>query len=206
MTDVDALLPEAFTDLGRQAPHDPDLAGAVRRRARRQTRRLAAVAASVVGVLAVTGLSVVLTTRGDTTRGDTTPAAGGTVSPPVSCTVDGGVLPEWARTGFSDPEPSVPHVLGVRGDIVAILFAQPLYAPAPPPDRGNKVLWVGRVAGAGDLVIDASLPGTDQHVRQVVTGGPGPSTVDLPVPGCWRFDLTWGSYTDTLALNYVTAG
>ena len=205
MTDVDQLLPEACDDLGRQAPHDPDLTGSVRRRARRQARRAAAVGTSVIGVLAVAALSVALTTsRNDVPAANPGPGPGPLVA--VSCTVDDGVLPQWAWIGFSEPSPRIAHVLGQRGDITAILFAQPLYAPTPPPGRGNKVLWVGRVAGAGDLVIDASLPGTNRHVRQVVTGGPGPSTVDLPVPGCWRFDLRWGDYTDTLTLNYVTAG
>jgi hypothetical protein len=37
-----------------------------------------------------------------------------------------------------------------------------------------------------------------------VEGGPGPSTIDLPDPGCWRLSLTWGGRTDTLDLEYVS--
>ena len=35
---------------------------------------------------------------------------------------DRGVLPEWARTGFSDPEPRIAHVIGDEGRIAAIIF------------------------------------------------------------------------------------
>jgi len=44
-----------------------------------------------------------------------------------------------------------------------------------------------------------------------VGGGPGPSIIDLPATGCWRFTLTWStfglssgpSFRDTLDLRYV---
>src|SRR5215469_14456751 len=44
-------------------------------------------------------------------------AGGGSCSsePPIS------PLPTWARAGFSPPDAPMPHVLGDRGDIVAIL-------------------------------------------------------------------------------------
>lgn len=193
MTDLDQLLTETFADLGRRAPHDPDLAGAVRRRARRQ----GAVAASVAGVLAVAGLSAVLTAGGP---GPATPAAPAPAQ--AGCTAPSqGVLPEWARYGFSDPRPRVPHVLGRDGRIVAILFG-PLIAPTAPPDRSNKILWAAREVGPGSLEIEARRLGGDEVVRRVVEGGPGPSIVDLPVAGCWQLDLRWGEYTDTLFLTY----
>src|SRR5687767_14724683 len=41
------------------------------------------------------------------------------------------LLPPWAREGFTAPRPSVPHVLGDDGDMVAILWdsQRPLAAP-----------------------------------------------------------------------------
>ena len=38
---------------------------------------------------------------------------------PGACTgtVDRGVLPRWARTGFSDPRPRMPHVVGRDGEL-----------------------------------------------------------------------------------------
>jgi hypothetical protein len=45
-------------------------------------------------------------------------------------------------------------------------------------------------------------------VMRQVTGGPGPSIVDLPAAGCWRLTLTWRQdpgrrqVRDTLDLAY----
>ncbi|MDQ7909571.1 hypothetical protein RB614_34130 [Phytohabitans sp. ZYX-F-186] len=113
------------------------------------------------------------------------------------------VLPEWARTGFSDPNPAMPYVLGDRGDIVAIVFGYPLRAPSQ-PDRSNKILWVSRVSQepASPLVIDARLDGGGDPVTREVSGGAGPSIVDLPAAGCWHLQLTWSGHTDTLRLTY----
>ena len=57
-----------------------------------------------------------------------------------------GSLPTWARAGFPPPSMAMPYVLGARGDIVAVLWAQhdPLVTPAP-PDRDNKILWVSKL-------------------------------------------------------------
>jgi hypothetical protein len=35
---------------------------------------------------------------------------------------------------------------------------------------------------------------------RVVDGGPGPSIIDLPKPGCWHLALQWGDNSDTLNL------
>jgi hypothetical protein len=40
-------------------------------------------------------------------------------------------------------------------------------------------------------------------VSRVVPGGPGPSTINLPAAGCWRFTLTWRTGHDTLDLAYA---
>ncbi len=54
-------------------------------------------------------------------------------------------LPTWARGGFSDPAGPVPHVLGARGNIVAILWARTDALHAPPlASRSNKILWVSK--------------------------------------------------------------
>src|SRR4051794_6530665 len=124
----------------------------------------------------------------------------GSSHPSASCDVDRGVLPAWARTGFSDKEPKMPHVVGDNGRIAAIIFGDPLVAP-PAKDRSNKILWVSR---------DPQQPGSDLRIRavdgshvvnRVVSGGPGPSIVDLPA-GCWKLRLRWSGRTDTLALRY----
>jgi hypothetical protein len=68
-----------------------------------------------------------------------------------------GVLPVWARGGFSDPQPRMPYVLGRARKIAAILWADPLQLP-PPRDHNNKILWVshGPSVPGSDLRINAS--------------------------------------------------
>lgn len=93
--------------------------------------------------------------------------------------------------------------MGDHGDIVAAIFGYPL-AVTRPTDSSNKILWVSRPAGPpGDLRITATRDGTTDPVRRTVPGGPGPSIIDLPQPGCWRLTLTWSGHTDTMNLVYA---
>jgi hypothetical protein len=116
------------------------------------------------------------------------------------------LLPRWARTGFSDPKPKVPYVLGDQGDIAAIVWVtQHPFAAPPVAAKNNKILWVARIGAVdGPLQIRATLEGTGQTVTRTVDPAPGPSIIDLPSPGCWSFDLTWGSHHDQLQLDYVS--
>ena len=70
------------------------------------------------------------------------PAAASSCAPAVVY----GSLPEWARSGFSPPSMAMPHVLGARGGIVAVLWAphDPLVTPTP-PGRRNKILGVSKL-------------------------------------------------------------
>jgi hypothetical protein len=135
------------------------------------------------------------------------PAPAGAVSsdgcagqPPVS------PLPAWARAGFSPADQAMPHVLGEAGNIVAILWASrdALHSPAL-QDRNNKILWVSRIplTGSDPLVIKAALAGSARTATRSVPGGPGPSIIDLPAPGCWTLHLSWSGHTDQLKLRYV---
>ncbi len=118
-----------------------------------------------------------------------------------------GVLPEWARAGFSDPRPRIPHVIGRSGRIAAILFGYPLQSP-PSTHRSNKILWVSRraVRPLSDLRVVAQRIGGGHRIgkpaARVVAGGPGPSIVDLPAAGCWRLELRWSGRRDSLDLAY----
>ncbi|MEA2459108.1 MAG: hypothetical protein QOC95_2080 [Thermoleophilaceae bacterium] len=78
-------------------------------------------------------------------------------APAATCSsvVSKGLLPVWARTGFSDAKPRATHVLGRAGSIAAILFGYPLHAPPSAKGRQNKILWVSR----------ASVNGSDLHIR-----------------------------------------
>jgi len=119
-----------------------------------------------------------------------------------------GTLPVWARGGFSPPRQHMPHVVGASGKISAILFAYPLLSP-PPKDHTNKILWVAGVTPnlGADLRISAQrmigTTGVGSAAVRRVKGGPGPSIINLPAAGCWRFTLHWGRALDTLDLRYA---
>jgi hypothetical protein len=135
------------------------------------------------------------------------------VSPEPGCAaqVHRGPLPEWARAGFSG-DARATYAMSRSGQMVAVLFGYPLSQP-PAPDRNNKILWVSGPASAtprdpsaapgyDDLVIDARLDGRGESVQRRIAGGPGPSIVDLPAPGCWRLALRWSGRTDVIDLDY----
>ena len=128
--------------------------------------------------------------------------AGGSSEQRCGQAVDRGVLPEWARTGFSDKEPKIAHVIGREGELAAILFGDPLTAPQD-SEHSNKILWVERtpINAPGALKIRAR--DGDRVVDRTVESGVGPSIVDLPA-GCWTLDLSWseGGH-DTLVLRYA---
>jgi hypothetical protein len=102
----------------------------------------------------------------------------------------------------------MPHVLGASRSIAAILWADPLLSP-PPRDHNNKILWVSRVAtrpGSDLRIVAQQMTGArlvGSTVTRSVTGGPGPSIIDLPSPGCWRLTLRWSGHTDRLDLQYI---
>jgi hypothetical protein len=138
------------------------------------------------------------------------PAGDGSAGPSAGVTgaacgmrVETGPLPEWADAGFSG-DARAPHVIGVRGEIAAVLFGHPLTHPRGESPT-NKILWVSRqpVSTGDTLIIEATLDGTAQPVTREVAGGPGPSIVDLPQAGCWRLRLSWSGRTDTLDLTYA---
>jgi hypothetical protein len=137
-------------------------------------------------------------------------APSGAAASPRAChsAVRHGVLPSWARTGFSDPRPRMPHIIGRSGEIAAIVFGYPLLSP-PAKTRANKILWVSRRAlrpSGGDLRIRAQRMRGDgrvgRHVVRVIRGGPGPSHLNLPAPGCWRLSLRWSGRSDELDLDF----
>ncbi|MBQ1075739.1 hypothetical protein KBX06_21635 [Micromonospora sp. C31] len=163
-------------------------------------------------------LATVLLLAGCTTAGQpAAPAAAPQSAPPTGAPsaaapgcgsqVETGPLPDWADAGFSGST-RMPHVLGASGEIVAVLFGHPL-TRVRRNGTNNKILWVARptttnpaVAAGGPLRITATLHGSGARVTREVAGGPGPSIVDLPQAGCWRFELRWSGRTDVMDLVY----
>ncbi|MFU8852871.1 hypothetical protein ACNAW0_18060 [Micromonospora sp. SL1-18] len=159
--------------------------------------------------------SVVLAAGCTTAAPSATPATTTAASPAVPAAtgcasrVETGALPDWADEGFSNVPATIPHVFGAQGEIVAVLFAHPLVWERN-DGINNKILWVSRPAptpsdptSAADLLITATLDGTDTRVTREVPGGPGPSIIDLPQAGCWHLDLRWSGRTDTMDLVYA---
>ncbi|GAA1477104.1 hypothetical protein GCM10009623_15500 [Nocardioides aestuarii] len=199
-SEATALLRAAGDDIHVATAPSAELAtrGAVRRRRRWVAAGSAVCTAGVVAALLPVALGPDETGRAPASPADPT-TAGSCVSP-----VPSGLLPAWARAGFSSPRPRIPHVVGDDGGIAAILFAQPLTSP-PSDDHNNKVLWVSRETGDGSpLRITATLDDGSRRVSRVVEGGPGPSYLDLPEPGCWRLALRWGDEEDSLSLAYTS--
>ena len=100
----------------------------------------------------------------------------------------------------------MPHVMGEAGNIVAILWASHDALHSTPLQEGNnKILWVSRIplAAPDPLVIKATLAGSTRTVTVSVPGGPGPSIIDLPAPGCWTLHVSWSAHTDELKLHYA---
>ena len=128
------------------------------------------------------------------------------VSPCAPHVIDG-VIPSWARGGFSQPNPTMHYELGTSGAIVALLWAFPLEAP-PPATHNNKILWVSHLPGDGRALLINAQRMVRTHpvgraVQRHVMGGPGPSIINLPAAGCWRLDLHWSGHSDRLDLSYA---
>ena len=144
--------------------------------------------------------------------------------PPAACQahVAPRLLPMWARAGFSSPRPLMPYVLGERGEIAAIQWADPLVSP-PSARYNNKILWVSQAA----LVAPTRPRPPDQrpealsarHARRARPSVPtvtsvtrpghqppsaGCDQLNLPSAGCWHLRLRWSGRSDTLDLRYAT--
>jgi len=117
--------------------------------------------------------------------------------------------PAWLTTAGAHNNPNgLPYVLDVRQTAAGFIFGYPLRA-GHPTDRANKVLWVVRFPRNGSpLEITGQLSDANEpavHVSQPANSGPGeiyPSIVDVPQPGCWRFDLSWSGHRATVYLEY----
>jgi hypothetical protein len=142
---------------------------------------------------------------GCTEAPEAAPAPPPSPAAPCESTVVTDALPTWARAGFSGDGSGVPHVFSRAGDILGVLFGSPLSAP-PATDHNNKILWVSKapltMGADNDLLISARLEATGETADAKVTGGPGPSIIDLPKAGCWRLTLRWAGNTDTMDLVY----
>jgi len=195
------LGPPPIDMVHRRLAEAPDLDSPARRSRRPNVSAMAVTASSLV-VVAVAVLAIALLGHAHR-RGRTVQPSSGVTA--CHSTARVGVLPPWARSGFSDPRPRMRYALGRSGQIAAILWGS-LNSP-PAADHNNKILWVSRTPVAGTLHIHAQrMSGTKRlgaPVSREVAGGPGPSIIDLPESGCWRMTLRWAGRTDHLDLRYL---
>lgn len=139
-------------------------------------------------------------------------AAGGCAGTLVSANM---APPAWARAGFtsSAERPGIPWALGKPPDAVAYLFATQLVAAGSRPDHSNnKVLWVTKEPPEGLRIQGHPLGRSEPAIaitRQLTYGNQLPSIVDVPTPGCWSFDVSWGQrpkHMSTINLDVLPAG
>ena len=107
--------------------------------------------------------------------------------------------PDWLTRAGDDNNPTfLPYFVTSPANAAGFLFSYPLRSGAP-SNPGNKILWVVGVPRDGNhLVVDghplnARTPAV--HMSFEDNAGPGeiyPSEVDVPSPGCWHFDVSWG--------------
>jgi hypothetical protein len=192
MTDLERQLADALARMADEAPADPDLLGSVRAKAGRRwpSPRAVLAAGAAAAVVVAAGVVAAIGSTGD----EAEPAASSSYNCPAALTSR--TLPDWARTGFSDPEPEAIYVMGAKREILGVVFGNPLMYP-PADDHQNKVLWVAR-SDSGPMNIEARLVPNTAPV--VIESGTGPSILDLPAAGCWHLDLSWGGHTDSLNL------
>ncbi len=195
MNDLDQLLYDGLNDLADSAPHNRELGNTIVRRSRRRSMVTLAPIAAALAVLATGGTALLIR------PGTVDPA----IQPASACSpIRTGVLPTWARGGFTDPSPTSPFAISKDGQMVAIIFADPLRSPAKVGMPSNKILWVSKDATSANstLRISGRIEGGTATMQATVAGGPGPSIIDVPSAGCWQFNLSWGTHRDVIDIAY----
>jgi hypothetical protein len=182
-------------------------------RARSRRLRLATVTAVLSGLVTASVAALALVLLGHAHRAVRPAGLGAHPARVLACRseVQIGVLPVWARAGFSEARPRMRYELGASGRIAAIPFGA-LNSP-PAANHNNKILWVSHASptdpGASLRILAQRMTETRRDgapVMRAVSGGPGPSIINLPLPGCWRFTLRWSGQTDQLDLQYNPPG
>ena len=121
-------------------------------------------------------------------------------------------LPSWAEVGGG----RIPWALGQPPAVVGVMFATELVARGERPDgSANKILWLTRSPiPPNQLTLRAqpaqsAAPVVSLRFPRVEENQQFPSIVDLPTPGCWRINVSWGTGStenSTFGLNVLPAG
>ncbi len=152
------------------------------------------------GVAGVVGIVLLAVGAGCTAASQAGNDAAGREPQATCAPLQTGAPPVWARAGFTgDSYP--PFATSSSGDVVALVFGDPLSAP-PVAGRNNKILWVDR-DGAHEMAVTARVEGRNEVTRLRLDVGP--SIVDLPAAGCWHLDLRIGDRNDSIDLRWSDA-
>jgi hypothetical protein len=119
-------------------------------------------------------------------------------------------LPSWADLGEGG---GIPWTVGRPPEVVGVMFATELVAKGERPDgSANKILWLIRATIASSQVTLRAQP-ADAATPVVTLRLTGyqqfPSIVDLPNPGCWRINISWGpgsTESSTFGLTVLPGG
>jgi hypothetical protein len=118
-----------------------------------------------------------------------------------------GRLPAWSMSAH--PPSGVPYALSTHGDVIAILFGNPLRS-GHPTGHSNKILWIVRQPrNSQPLHVTAHplhLASPSVRVGETADSSPGeiyPSIIDVPTRGCWHLLLQWGGNRASLDLRYL---
>ncbi len=195
MRDVEQSLSAVFDDLAARAPHDPELARTVRQRAQRRRNGWLAASAAAACVL---GAGVVLERGRD--DGGVTQLVPEQAARACDGTPTVGVLPVWARTGFSEAEPVMPYVRSRSGRVLGILFGSWSLGENGRPS--TKILWVWDDGpSAAGLRVSAQRDGVGAVVTEGLPEPYGPSITELPTSGCWRLTFSSPTWSDTIDVD-----
>jgi hypothetical protein len=174
--------------------------GAAWHRGRRmRARRLAVSGLAVVVIVAVATAAVASIVPNN----DKSPIAPATT--PSACDLSSSKEPLPAWTDPARPPKGVPHLVSPDGNVVAVLFGEPLTAGRQTGHQ-NKILWIVRQPRGGQpLQITATANSAEVQTRIAPDSAPGeiyPSTINVPLPGCWHFTLAWNGHRSTIDIPY----
>ena len=206
--DVRGLLRDAAT----RPTAEADVTGAWSRGRRLRARRLAVTSLATAAVVAVGTIAAVNLIPNDH---DAKPLAPGATSPAVCAAPStANDLPAWTKS--ANPPIASGHVLSSDGNVAAVIWPKTLRAGFMSLlehnsrfTLPNKILWIVRQPRDGKpLEVTATMPGTNQHAVHFTfpaDSSPGeiyPSIVNVPVPGCWHFALSWNGHHSAINLEY----
>jgi hypothetical protein len=120
-----------------------------------------------------------------------------------------GGIPAWLDGAGAHNNPDfLAYVVAIPQQAAGFLFSYPLTARHA-QNYANKILWVVGLPRNGSPLAITGHPISSVtpsiSVTQPANSGPGeiyPSLLEVPVPGCWHFDLAWSGHKASVDLVF----